>query len=534
MERKMKKKIGFILCTILNIGLLFVFPAPTFSQSAWQASYWNNTTLSGEPAMSRQELEIKHNWGSGSPSRVISSDQFSARWTRTEQLNEGSYRFTATADDGIRIWINGIQVVDAWENTGGRSVSAEVYLQTGLYDIRVEYVDWGGAASVELERTAVDQVVRRGQSNTVAGSGPDLVSDLTAWSGEYYNNRTLTGTPALTKKENNIDFRWGTGSPAAGIIDAESFSARWTRTLDLEPGRYRFSVTADDGIRLYVNNRLLIDEWHSQAATTYSATTELSGGRVEVRIEYYENGGKATARFSYAKIITESIHLPLLLAGDEQSGSWRGEYFDNVNLSGPPSFVRTDEKIDFDWGAGSPAFGQLGVDRFSIRWTDTLRLSPGRYRFSVTADDGVRLIINGTTLIDEFTVQSATRYAADVDVSNTPVNVTMEYFENTGSAIARLTWRRLNSATSSSSELSLPVDEPVAAVANTAGLNVRSGPGVDFTQITVLSRNQVVEMIGRNRMSSWIQISLTDGRSGWVNRRYLRSNYEYSKLRETG
>jgi len=67
-----------------------------------------------------------------------------------------------------------------------------------------------------------------------------------------------------------INFDWGSSSPAPGAIGSDRFSVRWTRTLDLPAGQYRFAVTADDGVRLWINGHPLIDAWRDQAATTYS------------------------------------------------------------------------------------------------------------------------------------------------------------------------------------------------------------------------------------------------------------------------
>ncbi|MCB0122511.1 MAG: hypothetical protein KDE58_09725, partial [Caldilineaceae bacterium] len=96
-------------------GLWLALPAPLSAQESWQASYWNNATLTGEPTVTRQELRIDYNWGLSSPDPRIADDTFSARWTRTEQLAEGTYRFTATVDDGIRLWLNGVRILEDWQ-----------------------------------------------------------------------------------------------------------------------------------------------------------------------------------------------------------------------------------------------------------------------------------------------------------------------------------------------------------------------------------------------------------------------------------
>lgn len=513
----------------------FVHAANAQTESAWQATYWNNQNLSGTPVLQRQTADIRFDWGLGAPDPLVDADSFSARWTRTEQLPEGTYRLSATVDDGIRVWINGIRVIDDWQVGSERTVESTIYLTAGLYETRVEYFEATGAALVMLERTQLDSAPLPVPVTPTALPEPTPISDSTPdlWRAEYYNNRTLGGTPNLVRDENNIDFRWGSGSPAPDLIASDRFSARWTRTIDLAAGRYRFAVTADDGVRLYVNDRLLINEWRDQAATTYTVEATLPGGPTSIRIEYYENADQATARFSYAEVIDDSGAAPTTPANGEQVANWRGEYYDNVNLSGTPLFTRNDNAIAFDWGRGSPAPNALDVDRFSVRWSDTLSLAPGRYRFITVTDDGVRLYLDGELVIDQFSVQSARTIAATYNVTDRDVQVVMEYFEDTGEAVAQLYWERIDSTTNAD-DAGAALVGPTVTVTGAANLNVRSGPGVQFGIRTTLGRGTVIAPIGRNRTTSWVQVQLADGRTGWVNRTYLSSGMSYRSLPITG
>jgi hypothetical protein len=74
------------------------------------------------------------------------------------------------------------------------------------------------------------------------------------WRGEYYNNTTLTGSPAMARDDGPsfLNFDFGNGSPGwACGLGVDFFSARWTRTINFAAGTYRFYVTGDDGVRLY-------------------------------------------------------------------------------------------------------------------------------------------------------------------------------------------------------------------------------------------------------------------------------------------
>ena len=62
-----------------------------------------------------------------------------------------------------------------------------------------------------------------------------------------------------------VDFDWGEASPAPGQVPADGFSARWTRTLPFVEGPYRFSVTANDGAHVLVDNQVLIEAWNGSS-----------------------------------------------------------------------------------------------------------------------------------------------------------------------------------------------------------------------------------------------------------------------------
>jgi hypothetical protein len=118
---------------------------------------------------------------------------------------------------------------------------------------------------------------------------------------EYRNELKTFGTqPALARCETTINNDWSSGSPASGI-NANSFTARWVGTFDFEGSDYEFMTTADDGVRVWVDGELLIDQWKDQGATTYKATRTMAAGAHQVRVEYYENAGLSVAKIAWTK-----------------------------------------------------------------------------------------------------------------------------------------------------------------------------------------------------------------------------------------
>jgi YVTN family beta-propeller protein len=122
----------------------------------------------------------------------------------------------------------------------------------------------------------------------------------TGLTGSYYNGMALSGTPLLTRVE-AINFDWGSNAPAAGV-PKDKFSVRWSGRVQVPTsGLYRFQTVSDDGVRLSVNGVQVINSWTNHAARTdTSADVNLTAGQFyTVRMEYYENGGKAVARLRW-------------------------------------------------------------------------------------------------------------------------------------------------------------------------------------------------------------------------------------------
>jgi PKD repeat protein/uncharacterized protein YraI len=128
-------------------------------------------------------------------------------------------------------------------------------------------------------------------------STPVVISD---WRAEYYNNPSLGGTPLLVRNDVAINFDWGFGSPGPGL-PADNFSARWTRKVDFKSGTYIFRVRVDDGVRLWVDDALLIDSWNDGSSRRIEAERQISKGKHQIKVEYYERTGAARIEVSWRR-----------------------------------------------------------------------------------------------------------------------------------------------------------------------------------------------------------------------------------------
>jgi beta-glucosidase len=111
----------------------------------------------------------------------------------------------------------------------------------------------------------------------------------------YYNGVDLSGSPIATGTDPNVDYNWNGGSPASGV-PGSNWSATFKGTITPpKTGTYTFSLTSDDGSRLFINGQKVIDNWNYQAATTKTGTVQLTAGQpVSVEVDYFQGGGAST------------------------------------------------------------------------------------------------------------------------------------------------------------------------------------------------------------------------------------------------
>ncbi len=406
----------------LSIGMLMLFLLAALASSAgadpnadtafWTGQYYNNTDLLGAPSLVRSDANINFYWPQGtSPAPgYIAVDHYSVRWTRSIYLNtSGTWTFTTVNDDGMRVWVDGNITVDAWYDQGPTTHTGSIYRNAGWHTVKVEYYNRGLGGTAQ-----VSWALQGGSSGQ--------------WQGQYYNNQSLSGAPTLVRNDSAINFNWGTGSPDPSI-PSDHFSVRWTQTVYADAGTYHLSVTADDGVRVWVDGSLLVDQWHDQPPTTYTYDVTLGAGNHTIRVEYFEDKVGAQIQFSYNKVSTPPTPVP------PPAGAWYGQYFNNLSLSGAPVLVRNDAAVNFNWGYGSPD-PSIPPDYFSAKWDSTINLSTtGNYNVTATSDDGVRVWVDGALAVDAWYDHAPATFNSTRYLYAGAHTVHVEYYERTGGAL---------------------------------------------------------------------------------------------------
>ncbi len=148
--------------------------------------------------------------------------------------------------------------------------------------------------------------------------------------------------------------------------------------------------------------------------------------------------------------VTVTGHFEIIVASCPSVTGWRGEYWVNPTLSGPPVLCRNDSSLDFDWGSGSPD-PSVPADNFSAQWTRTVNLSSGTYLFHLDHDDGARLFVDDMVnpVLDKWGICCVVDASAPITLSGGNHVIRMEYFEAGGEANARLWWLKVSPAVTS-------------------------------------------------------------------------------------
>lgn len=163
--------------------------------------------------------------------------------------------------------------------------------------------------------------------------------------GEYFNNLTLSGEPKLTRTDATIDFKWTLYSPTPALA-IDQYAVRWTGQL-LAPrtGTVAIGLEGNDGYRLYIDNKLVVDNWHKRSYQTITGKVSMEKGRLyAIRVEFYEPVGNANIRLVWdegvAKDATAKIAAAVTAARKADIavvavGIHEGEFQDRALLSLP-------------------------------------------------------------------------------------------------------------------------------------------------------------------------------------------------------
>ena len=209
-----------------------------------RGTYFNTNDLSGSSALVRTDATLNFNWGSGSYASGQPSDNFSARWDgQVEAPVSGSYTFTTTSDDGVRLWVNGVQIINNWTDHAPTDNSGTITLTAGQkYLIKMEYYEKGGGAVAQLFWSYPGQSKQIVPQSRLypAGSAPSSPSALSATGGNAQVSLSWTASGGAISY--NVKRSLTSGGPYSTVASPTGTS--YTNTGLTNGTTYYYVVTA--------------------------------------------------------------------------------------------------------------------------------------------------------------------------------------------------------------------------------------------------------------------------------------------------
>lgn len=284
---------------------------------------------------------------------------------------DGEYTFWIASDDQSQLWLSRdtdpahaelIARVNVWtmprdfDNLGGgqggpEQRSAAIPLEVGKkYYLEVLQVEGNGGDNLAVAWQGSGIPERQ----ILAGR---YLSSLDGLKGEYFNNPNLTSSPSRVRLDPVVDFSWGQGEILPG--QADLCSVRWTGEVEIPSTEtYIFYVACDDGARLWLDGKLLINAWWDQGQTEYASEPIplLSGQRCWIRLEWYENQGDASCRLLWSnRSLAKQVIPPDRLSATPVTADLVGRWMCDEGVGG----------MVYDTSGN----GRNGILRGNVTWT---------------------------------------------------------------------------------------------------------------------------------------------------------------------
>ena len=373
----------------------------------------------------------------------------------------------------------------------------------------------------------------------VAGQGaqPAAAQTGTSWAAEYYNNIHLIGPPVHVDQVIEPGFNWTDTAPAPNL-PADNWSVRYSGNVTLNGGLYEVLTRADDGVRVYVNGVLLVNEFHTSSGLTYRRQFQANTGQNTVVVEYYEGVGVAFLSFQIQPVATIPPTVPPLPVPTSATATVTAYY---LNVRSAPG-LHGSVLATIARGQTYPVIGRdAGSTWWQINVNGIVGWASGKY-LQVYNSQYVPITAPGTPTTTQYTVTALVNLNIRQGPGTSYSVVGWLPIYQSARVTARNTassWWQINyggvtgwvsayyaSLPPGSNINLIPVVEPGGAPTPTTytvqarvNLNIRMGPSTAYPVTGWLPIYQSAVVIGRNAANSWWRITY-GGYSGWISAYY--------------
>ena len=441
-------------------------PAP--ATGAFTGCYFNNINLAGEPVLVRMDSQIDFDWGTGPVNPSVSAASFSVNWQGNFNFAQANYTFTAITSDGMRVYIDGVAVLDRWRDQAPTIYTFALALTAGTHLITVQYYEHTGAPTAHLSwkppstlpvQPPVISSFSSAPSAIIAGQTATLSWNVSGSTSITIDNGVgdVTGrssTPVFPIQTTTYTL---TASNSAGASTAMA-TVTIASTPDTQPPTSPVLISATNngtaevdliwtasadnvgvaGYQILRNGSVAGSV--SAATLTYADKSVSAGSTYSYSVRAFDAAANQSAASNSLQVVIPASSLSTGACPGPANGAFTGCYFNNINLTGQPVLVRTDSQIDFDWGTG-PVSPSVSAASFSVSWQGNFNLAQGTYNFTAITSDGMRVYIDGVNVLDRWRDQSPTVYAFTQPLAAGTHLIAVQYYEHTGAPTAHLLWQ---------------------------------------------------------------------------------------------
>jgi len=248
--------------------------------------------------------------------------------------------------------------------------------------------------------------------------------------------------PSKLRRVDSVSYR-KTNSPFPGFTSKDNFAVRWSGFLIITSGGvYRLSIVSDDGSKLYIDNKYIINNDGTHGMRSKQASYKCNKGQHYLKMEMFEKRGQAGMVFMYRgkdtrnemKVVSGSALRYIAAKGFKEEVFYIGASSRLPNLNRKAAMERVVPHVVYassktNW----PGFAR--DDNFACRWSGFLEIDRGgRYRFSLISDDGSRLFVNRRSTVDNDGLHGMRNQEGIITLSRKKWKIKLEFFERGGGA----------------------------------------------------------------------------------------------------
>jgi hypothetical protein len=284
---------------------------------------------------------------------------------------------------------------------------------------------------------------------------PGLIGEYFQMEGplDDFPNIGTARKPTLRRVDKDINFESTVDAfPGTKLVD--NFYVRWTGVIKApKDGRYKFYLNSDDGSRLSIDGKEVVNNGGTHDMTEVSGATELKAGEHEIKVEFFDAEEDAGCILSWEPANGNKAVVPASVffhKGADREPGLLAEYykteegsedFPNFPATKAPDLKRVDKDINFE-STQEEWPGTQFKDFFYIRWTGSIQIpAAGPYTFYLESDDGSRMFIDGKQVIENGGAHAMEEVPGTVDLTAGSHALKVEFFEKDVDAGCKLSWK---------------------------------------------------------------------------------------------